>query len=330
MGENSKIAWCQHTINFWWGCDKVHEGCANCYAEAWSKRWGLKLWGPDSVRRRITEAIPLADKLGKKAAKAGRTDLVFSNSMSDFFEQHDGPVVQGKDKQDGTPLRLWKFEGGYKEKRITADIGGLDPVTLADLRGEAWDCIDRNQNLIFMLLTKRPQNIPGMLPEHIDSGEGIEGRLTRCVRNVWLGTSISLQAHADKQVPELLKCHDLAPVRFLSCEPMLGPIRFCKCWLSDNTLSDNRCRNCGLICISGGFINWVIIGCESIGPRAGRLGQFKTEAGWLEAAESLVSQCRAAGVPCFVKQIPINGRVVHDISRFPESLRVQEFPASRT
>lgn len=39
MATNSKIEWTDHTLNLWWGCEKVHSGCKNCYAETFANRW---------------------------------------------------------------------------------------------------------------------------------------------------------------------------------------------------------------------------------------------------------------------------------------------------
>lgn len=47
MGKDTKIQWCDHTLNFWWGCQKVDASCQNCYAESLSKRFGKNdIWGP--------------------------------------------------------------------------------------------------------------------------------------------------------------------------------------------------------------------------------------------------------------------------------------------
>lgn len=64
-------------------------------------------------------------------------------------------------------------------------------------------------------------------------------------------------------------------------------------------------------------LDWVICGCES-GPK-----RRPMERSW---AESVVNQCRDAGVPVFVKQLEIDGKVTGDVERFPEALRVREFP----
>lgn len=97
-------------------------------------------------------------------------------------------------------------------------------------------------------------------------------------RNVWLGTSVENQPTADTRIPELLKCP--AALRFISLEPMLGPVDLWP-WLED-------ARRC---------LDWVIVGGES-GPGARPCR--------LEWIRDVVEQCAEAGVPCFVKQL---GRV---------------------
>lgn len=69
-------------------------------------------------------------------------------------------------------------------------------------------------------------------------------------------------------------------------------------------------------------VDWVIVGGESRGQMAGRF-----QDGYEDAARSLMHQCRAAGVPFFHKQMPINGRISHDMTKWPEDLRVREMPA---
>ena len=46
----------------------------------------------------------------------------------------------------------------------------------------------------------------------------------------------------------------------------------------------------------------------------------------LEWAVDVVEQCKAAGVPVFVKQIEVNGKVTGDIEQFPVELQIREFP----
>lgn len=88
---------------------------------------------------------------------------------------------------------------------------------------------------------------------------------------------------------------------WLSCEPLLGEIDDAK---MGNFVAGNRLR-------------WVVVGCES-GPRRRRCR--------LEWVESVVDQCRSAGVPVFVKQLDIDGKCVTDINQFPEHLRIRQVP----
>jgi protein gp37 len=97
--------------------------------------------------------------------------------------------------------------------------------------------------------------------------------------NVWLGVSVEDQQRAEERIPYLLKTP--AVVRFLSVEPMLGPMDLSP-WLSDG-------------------IGWVIIGCES-GP-----GARPMKESW---AATIIEQCARAGVPCFYKQAMVGGRLV--------------------
>lgn len=126
MGENSKISWTNHTFNPWWGCVKVSPGCANCYAETFSHRFGT-LWGPQSQRRFFGNKHwdePL--KWDRKAAKEGKRAKVFCGSMCDIFENRPD---------------------------------------LVEPRKRLCDLILATPNLTWLLLTKRPENILYLLQE---------------------------------------------------------------------------------------------------------------------------------------------------------------------
>lgn len=111
---------------------------------------------------------------------------------------------------------------------------------------------------------------------------------------IWLGVTAENQRRFNERVPLLLQVP--AAHRYVSLEPLLGPIE----------MADSVRR-----------LNWVIVGCES-GP-----GRRPCEVEWII---DIVRQCKAAGVPCFVKQVEVNGRVSHDPAEWPESLRVREKP----
>ena len=186
MGKNSAIAWTDHTFNPWWGCQKVSEGCKNCYAEQLADhRRHMSVFGPVATTKRKTMSENYWDQPLKwnKAAHAGLGVIrkrVFCASMADVFEDH--PQVE-------------------------------------DWRERLWAVIEMTPNLDWMLLTKRPENIEAMLPERWIFGSGTP-------KNIWLGVSAENQDHLESRWPVLQGIVRTWGIRysFLSLEPLLGPI----------------------------------------------------------------------------------------------------------
>lgn len=98
--KNTKIEWCDHTVNFWWGCTEVSEACQNCYARAIAKRFKVDCWGDKPRHFRIEKATEEVLKLNASAKRRGVIETVFVNSMSDFFDIE----VSGKIRQT-----LWRL-----------------------------------------------------------------------------------------------------------------------------------------------------------------------------------------------------------------------------
>jgi len=187
MAENSKIEWCDHTVNLWWGCAKVHTGCKNCYAEHLSDtRYKNNLWGEKNSRKRIKSCFTDLDKYQKEAALKNTKYKIFCGSMMDIFEDSKdlvNPTAYFRNTSDIRDYLFNKIERGYYN------------------------------NLIFLFLTKRPENIedfstfawPSQYPE-----------------NVWFGASVSDQETYNKSagILETLNTQNL----FLSVEPQVGNI----------------------------------------------------------------------------------------------------------
>jgi hypothetical protein len=158
------------------------------------------------------------------------------------------------------------------------------------------DVIRRCDQLQWILCTKRPE----LFFERINAAvESVAMRSdcfgmwmrqwrdgVRIPQNACLLASVENQEMADKRIPELLKIP--AAHHGLSCEPLLGPIRFGKPDLEkwNPICGESTCH-----------ISWVIIGGES-GPKARK---FK-----LDWARSIISQCKDSNVPCFMKQMGSN------------------------
>ncbi len=181
---NSKIEWCDHTVNLWWGCTEVHEGCDNCYAKLIAKRYGHDVWGVGSGRRYIKSAFETLDKIQKNAEKQKKIEYVFVGSMMDIFEK-PMPIVDN-----------------------TGVVSGLNTI---DLRNELFRRIDENQysNLVFLFLTKRPSNINKYIPLSWVENPPL---------NVFFGLSVVNQKTANDLIPKLLKVNGQ---KFLSVEPQL-------------------------------------------------------------------------------------------------------------
>jgi protein gp37 len=175
-------------------------------------------------------------------------------------------------------------------------------------RPKLWELIDATSNLDWLLLTKRPENILGMVPPEWLGG---------FPPNVWVGTTVENQEWAEKRIPHLLRVP--ARVRFLSCEPLLGPVDLRPEWLpcpecrgrgwylarfADNfpTACDacmSAARAAGAFVGPGAYarpgnrVNWVIAGGESgHGVRPSHPDWFRR----------LRDDCQAAGVPFHFKQ----------------------------
>lgn len=285
--KDSKIEWTHHTFNPWIGCSKIHEGCAHCYAEAdFDSRRGVAKWGLHGTRV-LTSLVNWGKVLSwdRKAAAVDERHRVFCASLADVFEDWSGPIQH----HTGVPMLVCDCGTLYAANEIEGEswfcpCGKSDsefkPASLSDVRRRLFTLIDATPNLDWLLLTKRPENIlrmwkptPGVHGKH-PSPDYEQALASNWRPNVWLGTSVSLQEHADRQIPELLKCRALSPVLFLSCEPLLGPV--------DLELEE----------VETG-VNWVIAGGES-GTDARPMHP--------EWARSLRDQCDAAEVPFLFKQ----------------------------
>lgn len=99
-----------------------------------------------------------------------------------------------------------------------ADMFDNHASILSEWRDDLWALIEATPNLDWMLLTKRPGNIGNKLPVPFD--------FDRLYPNVWLGCTVVSQTEADREIPKLLAVP--AVVRFLSMEPLLGPVDLTK------------------------------------------------------------------------------------------------------
>lgn len=178
-----------------------------------------------------------------------------------------GPKTERRffgEKHWAEPLR-WDFEAcatGQRARVFCASMADVfeDRSDLDFWRARLWELIDVTPNLDWLLLTKRPERVSDVAP------------WGRCwPRNVWLGTTVEDQNWADERLPYLTAIP--AAVRFISAEPLLGPVDIAT-WLKND-------------------LDWVITGGES-GPRA-----RPSSPSWFR---NLLNQCMAADVAFHFKQ----------------------------
>ncbi|MGA2324305.1 MAG: DUF5131 family protein [Sedimentisphaerales bacterium] len=146
----------------------------------------------------------------------------------------------------------------------------------------------------FLVLTKRPEN--ALRYHFVDPWENRHF----IPDNVWYGISVCLPA--EKEKIDILR-RIPAIHRWVSFGPLLG--------------------NMGEINLEG--INWVIIEEESLGWRPGRPSSPSGN-GWHNCVKPIVEQCKAAGIPLWVKQIHYQGRLLKNIEELPVDVRVRERP----
>ena len=297
MAENSKIEWTDHTFNPWIGCTKVSPGCANCYAEnatptRVARKNGKELWGKGQARQRTSAANwKLPVKWNKVAAE----------KCCGFCDY---------DEAEGELISKCKQCAAYRPRVFCASLSDwLDDEVPIEWLADLLRLIHDTPNLDWLLLTKRPENWRERLMKAVrsrsfsmDAGDTtLNWRILNWIggtppQNVWIGTTVEDQVRADERIPELLKIP--AKVRFLSCEPLLGPVdlTFGLPWKPEHAaksvtspvLKSALMRHTALP-----GVDWVICGGES-GP-----GARPMHPDW---ARSLRDQCQAAGVPFFFKQ----------------------------
>lgn len=328
---NSHIQWTDNTFNPWIGCTKVSPGCANCYAEVRDQRFAKGIhWGPGAPRHKTSIATwrqPMlwnkqcADNLFRKCDICGAREMrkwVPVGAEIAGLSSCTTPDCLALSESESTGVRLRVFCASL------ADI--FDDEVPIEWSADLFRLIHHCKHLDFQLLTKRPENIRRRLGEVLshfyktpgDSdatywlGQWIIANPAHAPENIWLGTTVENQKMADLRIPELLKIP--AKIRFLSCEPLLGPVdiwdsvdQFVRCggevagWTRDNPF----------------MIHWVIAGGES-GPHHRDMDP--------EWAESLRVQCEHAGVPFLMKQMGGYPNKRGELEDMPENLRVREFP----
>jgi len=344
MTANTSIEWTDRTWNPVRGCSVVSPGCVNCYAMKQAHRFrgpgkayeGLTKQtkaGPQWTGKIRTVESALVEPLSWR-----KPQRIFVNSMSDLF--HEGVPFEFIAAVFAVMAYCERHTFQVLTKRperMLAFMQWVNEPAGAETFTEAYG--EKAGQQITLARMKRVSEDVAM-KIHDAHGDWLD--LDACLhnmgawppKNVWLGVSVENQHFANERIPLLLRTP--ATVRFISAEPLLGPVHLYDHWIGEQSARDGTGP---ALEWARPWLDWVIVGGES-GP-----GARPFDLAW---ARSLVQQCKAAGVPVFVKQVgskPIaeyDGESEHapgsyfdwlikdrkggDMAEWPEDLRVREFP----
>lgn len=289
MSQATSIEWTDVTWNPVHGCSKVSPGCAHCYAETLSRRYGFTKapWTPANAEKNVTRKPHKLDE----PLRWRKPRMVFVNSMSDLFHEN------------------------VPDEYITEVFGAMGAAAFLG-RGHT-----------FQVLTKRAErmhtymhevgltSIAAAVAKRCDWGdEAYDWAFeTWPLPNVWLGVSIENRRFVHRA--DLLR-DTPAAVRFISAEPLLGPLIGTLTgpgYPGRNHLWTDHYLGDGLD-LTG--IDWLIVGGES-GP-----GYRPMDPEW---ARDLRTECSERGTAFFMKQLG-GARPGTKLEDLPEDLRIREFP----
>ena len=276
------ISWTDETWNPVKGCSRVSAGCQHCYAEAQAARIVRMGKGMPTAYDGLVKVTAGGEprwtgRLGFDFEHLGnplrwqRPRRIFVNSMSDLFHEDvpDEWIVDIFAVMALAPRHTFQIlTKRPKRMREFLTASSREFSVAGRVIGRAWEMLGR---VGAGRVIARPDRY-----RH----EGIAARPWP-LPNVWLGVSVENQEAADERIPELLRTP--AAVRFLSCEPLLGPVDLRGVPVPPSIGDVEASRR----------LHWIIAGCES-GP-----GARPCSVEWLR---SLRDQCAAAGVPFFLKQ----------------------------
>lgn len=313
----TKIQWAEETWNPVTGCSPVSSGCKNCYAKRMAQRLRGRFGYPKDDPFRVTFHPDRLDQ----PLRWHKPRRIFVCSMGDLF--HDD---------------VFKFKSSPFDSGLGCLLGSYVVYTDYPTLDAAFAVMERSPLHTFLLLTKRPGNMRRYFDEvqahKMEYSDKFKDCPTKAMQNspaaksarhdaanpipkhAWLGVTAENQKRADERIPVLLQIP--AAKRFVSIEPMLGPVNLrkvlCNCPWFEDAEQTRHLMGCPLW-NNKWPLDWVIVGGES-GP-----GARPMNPDW---ARSIRDQCREAGVSFFMKQM--SGRTAAERQRIPVDLQIRDWP----
>lgn len=316
MATTTRIEWADATTNTAVGCSHCSPGCDHCYAERFAHRLS---------RHPATAKVyaGVVDSRGKWTGKInsnfsekmyphrvpGKGKRVFVGSMTDIF--HPNYPAENRDELFASIMADCIFSNGHghtfiiltKRPQAMAEYFAAGPGTLLRRWGRAgngWIIVGDGDSETFEEYADG-QTIP---QEMTSTRDNLRQDYLWPLPNLWLGVTVCNQVEADAKIPALLATP--AEKRFVSVEPMLGPVDLSK------YLVRFRCHECG----SETLKNVENFLCPSCGKEALGSQHFSTALDWVicggetgsgarpmnpDWVRSLRDQCQEATVPFFFK-----------------------------
>lgn len=290
MADQTNIEWCDSTFNPWIGCTKVSPACDHCYAAVSTPARTMAIeWGPGKTRHRTSAQNRKRPLKWNRAPFGECTACGWRGERRECITVSNPPGYHPP--ADSATACPQCREPTIKEARRRVFCSSLsdwlDNEVPIEWLIDLLDVIRQTPNLDWLLLTKRIGNFGSRLDkarrycceERRDLSVSVWNWMANgdAPPNVWLGATVVNQAEVDRDIPKLLSTP--AAVRWISVEPMLGPIDL-DYW---PIYGPDREQ----------MLNWVVCGGES-GPAARPM-----HPDW---ARSLRDQCVTAGVPFLFKQ----------------------------
>jgi protein gp37 len=319
MSDNTKISWTDASWPVTAGCEHVSDGCEMCYAAKLTsgRLKHLPAYQGLAENGRFNGQIRLLPDRLNWPRKWRKPRKIFVADMSDLFydqvpdgyiaqvwdvmgrnQQHTFQVLTKRHARMRSWMRRWADRTGDRQ---SDGPSGMPPLARGPEAVRAAYTSGRARLFADMLdsMGEPPGGCAYPLYDWMEGWRFWPAELF----NVWLGVSAENQQWADIRIPALLDTP--AAVRFVSAEPLLGPIRMRASLMVGAAFEPSH------------GINWVIVGGES-GP-----GHRPMEIAWLE---SIVTQCKDAGVAVWVKQD--SGLRAGQQGRIPDDLWIHEFPSA--
>lgn len=298
----SKIEWTGHTWNPIVGCSVYSPGCKHCYAMIMAHR--IQAMADTNITSDTAQAHYVGTTrvvnghpvwTGKIAVSPSHTlhlplsrmkpTTYFVCSMSDLFHEATPEYVIDHvfAVMALTPQHTYQVLTKRSDRMRAYLSDPKTPRRVYELAGDL--AVDRAVRVVLIAPGIDESLAPLGTRVYLD---------TWPLANVWAGVSAEDQKRADERIPDLLASP--AAIRFVSAEPLLGPIDFTAI---PRTAAEGHMRP-----LDGRFnrIDWIIVGGES-----GNSDDIRPT--WVPHVRAIAEQCKAAGVAVFVKQL---GSVCHD------------------